>query len=134
MFEEFVAPTPGESDDYKPRDNYGHACIVKVTEFRSQVQTVNGNADAVFADLYDLTDSQVYHNVMLMGGAFVDAFKPYVGKGPVVVIWQKQESKAGRPYAVPVAATPFQMDAAADVYAKGDPFVTLSTIDAEPPF
>lgn len=135
MFEEFVPPANAESDDYHPRDNYGHGCIVKVTEFKAQIQTKNGNADAVFADLYDLTDSQVYRNVMLMGGAFVDAFKPYVGKGPVVVVWEKRESKAGRVYAVPAPAGEQQKSAATAVMASGDPFVqAIQTIDAEPPF
>lgn len=134
-FEEFNPPAPQESDDYTPRENYGHSCIVKVREFRADVATVNGSADAVYADVYDLQLGSVARNVMLMGGAFVDAFKPYVGKGPLVIEWEKRTSRAGRPYAAPKPATPDAIVKAKAVMAAGDPFVeTLSTIDAEPPF
>lgn len=135
MFEQYEEPTATESDDYKPRDNYGHAAIVKVLEHRAEMQTVNGPASAVFADIYDLTLGQTFRNVMLMGGAFVDAFTRYVGKGPLVVVWEKKLSSANRPYAVVKAANAEQIKQAADVYAKGDPFApTVRTIDAEPPF
>lgn len=134
MFEEFIPPTPADSDDYKPRDNFGHLAIVKPTEHRDEVQTVNGPASAVFADIHDIDDGQTYRNVMLMGGAFVDAFKPYLGK-LIVVTWQKATSRAGRPYAIPTAATPEQIQRATAVMAKGDPFVSaVTTIDAERPF
>lgn len=135
MFETYEEPNQAESDAYKPRDNYGHACIVKVLELKTGISTVNGEADAIFADLHDLTDGQTYRNVMLMGGAFVDAFTRYVGKGPLVVVWEKKLSAANRPYAIVKAASAEQIKQAADVYAKGDPFApAVGTIDAEPPF
>lgn len=135
MFETYEEPTPAESDDYKPRDHYGHAAIVKVNEFRTAVPTVNGPADAVYADIHDLTLGQTFRNVMLMGGAFTDAFARYVGKGPLVIVWEKKLSASNRPYAIVKAANAEQIKAAADVYAKGDPFApAVGTIDAEPPF
>lgn len=135
MFETYEEPTRAESDDYTPRDNYGNTAIVRVLELRNGVDTVNGPADAVYVDVYDVTLAKLARNVMLMGGAFVDGLKPYIGKGPVVVFWQKRESKAGRPYAVPAAATPEMIKAAEAVYAKGDPFLTtIADDDAEVPF
>lgn len=134
MFEEYVEPTRAESDDYKPRDHYGNSCILRVTEFKSNIATVNGAADAVYADIYDMTISQVFRGVMLMGGAFVDGLKPYIGKGPVVIYWRKQTSNAGRPYAVPAAADADMIAKATEVYAKGDPFLQTIDDDAEAPF
>lgn len=134
MFETYEEPARPESDDYKPKENYGNAAILRITEFRAQMVTVNGPADAVFADIYDLTLNQLFRNVMLMGGAFVDGLKPYLGKGPVVVFWQKRTSAANRPYAVPAAATPDMIKAAEAVYAQGDPFLQTVADDAEAPF
>lgn len=135
MFEEYVPPVSEDSDDYKPRDHYGNACIVKVREFKANITTVNGPADAVYADLYDLTLNEVFRNVMLMGGAFVDGLKPYIGKGPLVVSWSRKTSTANRPYAMPQPATQAEIDAAKAVMANGDPFApAVGTIDAEPPF
>lgn len=137
MFETYEEPARQDSDDYTPRDNYGNACVLQVLELRRQVQTVNGAADAIFADVYDLTLGKLARNVMLMGGAFVDGLKPYVGKGPVVIFWQKRESKAGRPYAVPAAATPDMIEKATALFAQGNPFLQTfaeGVDDAEAPF
>lgn len=134
MFDDFVPPTNEDSDDYKPRDHYGNACIVKVREHKAGIATVNGEADAIFADIHDMNESATYRNVMLMGGAFVDAFKPYLGK-LLVIAWEKKTSTANRPYAVPRVATIEEIKLAEAVVAKSDPFAeTVHTIDAEPPF
>lgn len=132
QFGTFIEPT-GSGDDYKPRDNYGRVCIVKVNRHEPSVSTANGDSPAVFVDLVDLHQEQTYRNVMLMGGAFVDSLKGHVGGNPVVVQWDKRTSKAGREYAAPI---PADTTAAAAYYAKhGDPFAQkFDTIDAEPPF
>ncbi len=134
LIEEYVPPVSEDSDDYKPRDNYGNPCIVRVREFKAEITTVNGTADAMFADIHDLSLNQTFRNVMLMGGAFVDGLKPYLGK-LLVVSWEKKMSTANRPYAVPKAATPEQIALAKAVLAKGDPFApAVATIESEPPF
>lgn len=126
MFETYVPPTQGESDAYKPGDNYNHPCIVKVLEYKPSVVTSNSpdGAPAVIVDLVDLTNRAVYRNVLMMTGAIVDGFKAHAGTNkPLVVWWSKATSKAGRDYAVPMPGSPDHIAAATAWYSvEGDPF------------
>jgi hypothetical protein len=131
MFETYEELTPEDITEYKPKHHYGNPCIVRVREIREGVETVNGPSDAVMVDLHDLKLGETFHNVLLFGGAFVDGFRRYIGKGPVVVYWKEAKSKAGRKYAVAAPATPEMIKYAERVYAKGDPF--LSKIEEDKP-
>lgn len=139
QFETYVAPAMEDSDVYKPFENYGHACIVMVKEYKPSVVTPNSadGAPAVIVDLVDMDAESVFRNVLMMTGAIVDGFKAHAGSGkPLVVSWEKRTSSSKRTYAAPAPATPEQLKAAGEWYTKnGDPFVAkFATIDAEPPF
>jgi hypothetical protein len=136
----FASWTPAENtegDSYKPREHYGNHAIVKVTEYKPNVVTVN-NADgapAVIVDVYDLNKKAVFRDVLMMTGSIVDTFKPLVGGAPIVVQWEKRVAKNGRDYAAPAPAVEAAIAAAEAVYANGDPFAPeLGTIEAEAPF
>lgn len=136
MFEEYVAPTPADSDDYKAAENYGRLVIVKVLEHKLGIVTPNSpnGAPGVIVNVCDVLSGGVYRNVLMMTGAIVDGFKPYVGK-LLVVTWDKRVATSGRPYPSPMAATPDQITQATAVMQKGDPFAEkIETIDSEPPF
>lgn len=140
QFDTYTPPVMEDSDEYKPFNNYGHACVVMVKEFKPLVVTPNSpnGAPAVIVDLVDMNNDEVYRNVLMMTGAIVDGLKTRVGTGkPIVVSWGKRTSTSGRTYAAPEAATPEQLTAAGAWYAKnGDPFAAkFDTVDeATPPF
>lgn len=139
QFDTYVPPVMEDSDVYKPFENYGHACIVLVKEYKPAIVTPNSpnGGPGVIVDLVDMDNEQVYVNVLCMSGAIVDGFKARAGTGkPIVVSWGKRTSGSGRTYAAPDAATPEQLKAAEAWYAKnGDPFVAkFDTVDATPPF
>lgn len=144
QFDTYVPPVFEESDEYKPRDNYGHACIVMVKEYKPSIITPNSpeGGPGVIVDLVDMdapgdAEGQTYRGVLMMTGAIVDGFKTRAGTGkPIVVSWGKRTSKTGRTYAAPEAATDTQIKQAEAWYAKnGDPFAAkFDTVDAEPPF
>lgn len=136
MFDEYVPPTPADSDEYKPAENYGRLVIVKVLEHKPSVVTPNSpnGAPAVIVNVCDVLSGSVYRNVLMMTGAIVDGFKPYVGK-LIVVTWDKATAANGRTYAKPMPATPDQVEQAKAVMQKGDPFAEkLDTLESEPPF
>lgn len=135
-FETFVAPEIEDGDTFKPHEHIGAVVIVKARERKNGVVTPNTpdpGGPAVIVDLVDLTDGQKYLNVLWMGGAFVDALTPYVGKGPVVLEIESRTGKSGRAYGAPKAASDAQIQLATQYYtAKGDPFAqTFATVITE---
>ena len=123
--------------DYRPRDHYGNSAIVHVREYRPEMETVNGVGRAVICDVHDLNLKETHLGVLMMTGSLVDAFKPHVGKEPVVVRWEQRTSQKGRTYATAVPAVQAAVNAADDLYSKhGDPFLKADTGDAtaEAPF
>lgn len=139
FFGTYSAPTIEEGDQYKPKEHYGNSVVVKVNELKPSLVTKNSpdGAPAVICDLVDLNKKQVYRNVLMMTGAIVDGLRPHVGTGkPVVVKWEKRESKSGRDYAFPGAASPEAVAAAEKWWSeKGDPFAQeFATVTEEAPF
>jgi hypothetical protein len=138
MFDTFTPPPPRElGDTFRARDNVNKALIVKVTKTAVHEQTTQGRGgEAVYVDVVDLADEQVYHDVMWMAGAVVDALKPYVGAKPVVISLAMVPNKTRtREYLSVVQATEEQLKAAKEFVAKnGDPFaVQLTTVDSPGP-
>lgn len=135
-FGTYTEPEPSTGDTYKPQDNYGNSVIVKVLEIDEKKITGNSpnGAPAVFCDLYDLNRKEAFRNVMMMTGAIVDGFRPHLGRDPIVIRWEKTRAASGRDYARPVPAVEAAIEAARAVYANGDPFVNLTTIESETPF
>jgi hypothetical protein len=140
QFGTYEEPAQAAGDTYKPRDNYGHSAIVRVTEHKPSVVTPNSpnGAPAVIVDVYDLNLKQTFRDVLLMTGSLVDAFKPHVAKPPIVVRWEKTVAANGRDYARAVPAVEAAVEAAKNVYATGDPFLTLGELgnaaEEEAPF
>lgn len=142
-FDTYEQPPVEDSDLYRPIDNIGHVCIVKVREYKPSIITPNSpeGGPGVNVDLVDLDapgGAQIFRNVLMMTGRIVDGFKAKAGNAmPVVVSWEQLTAKSGRLFAGPVAAAPAQIARATAYYqANGDPFApTFDTVAADsPPF
>lgn len=137
-FGTYEEPAQVEGDTYKPRENYGHSAIVRVSEYKESVVTSNSpkGAPAVIIDVYDLNNKRAYLDVLIMTGALVDGFKPHVDGHPIVIKWEKAVAGNGRDYAKAVPAVAAAIEAAKAVYATGDPFSgsIQAVIDEEMPF
>lgn len=128
-FEDFAPPAMEDSDEFKPKDNYDKPLVVKVKEHKTGIVTSNSpeGGPGVIVDLVDLSDGNVYRNVLWMGGAVVDGLKQYVGK-VLVIRFESRKSNSGRTYPAPITATSEDKELAAKFYsAKGDPFAPVFT-------
>lgn len=130
MFETYTPPPPLEGDSFAPKDHTDRPLIVKVGEYRER-QTSSYAPDgkpAVVVHVVDLTDGEVYRNVLWMGGAVVDQLRPYVGKAPLVIRFGWAAGKSGNNYVTVNAAGEQDLALAKRfIDTKGDPFVQLST-------
>lgn len=139
-FATFTEPERNDSADYKAPQHYGNSAVVKVLEHKPSIVTPNSpnGAPGVICDLHDLNEKATYHGVLFMTGAIVDAFKPHVGGPPIVIKWDKRTANNGRNYAAPIAAPEGAIAAAKALYANGDPFLIINTVqggnDAEAPY
>lgn len=142
-FADFTEPERSDEDRFVPKDNVGHVVVVKPLEHKTGVITDNSplGTDAIGAQVLDLdapAGVAVYRDALIFGGAFVDAFRPFIGQTVVVKI-ASRKSKSGRNYTVPVAVEDADKKRAEAEFAKGDPFAPeLTTVasqtEAEPPF
>lgn len=126
-----------EGDLYPVKDNDGHVLIVKPKGYNPSRPTKNTpeGAPCVVVDLVDLDDmsgTYVYRDVPLFGGALVDATKPALDTGEILLcrvrlVWNKTQS---RQYPV-LEGIDDNADnggrAAAFYRAKGDPFAPQFT-------
>lgn len=117
-----------EGDQYTVADHAGHLLIIKPVGYNPSRPTKNTpeGTPCVTVDLVDLDDetgTYIYRNVPLFGGALVDATKPALDSGEVLVAsirlqWNKNNSRQ-----YPVLDGVDDTSRAAQWYAvKGDPF------------
>lgn len=125
MFDSYTKPETREGDSYGPKDHVGRPLIVKVTEHKHIESTAYKpeGGPGVIASVVDLTDGEVYRDVLWMGGAVVDGLKRYAAGNPVVIKFGLATGKSGRQY-VDVLPGDASEVALAEQYvkAKGDPF------------
>ncbi|CAB4214996.1 hypothetical protein UFOVP1616_25 [uncultured Caudovirales phage] len=64
----------------RPADIAGHLLIISPTEYRTEIDTVNGKADAIACDLIDLSLGSEHENVLFFNIALRGALKPRIGQ------------------------------------------------------
>lgn len=140
-FEDFVPPAAPEGDAFKPKEHYDKPLLVKVRERKEGIITEftpEPGGPGVIVDLVDLTDGNIYRDVLWMGGAIVDGLTPYVGK-VMVIRFEAKKANTGRKYPAPIAASDADKELAGKYFtSKGDPFAPVLTdlapADEKPPF
>ena len=102
--EDYKEPVLPDSDQYTVRDKDGHVVIVKVMEFRPDMQLENGKKDAIIAHFCDLNEKnedgkvgKIYAYTVQGQGAVVDGLKPLLDKkGKGVVTFAKCVTKSAK--------------------------------------
>jgi hypothetical protein len=106
----FIAPSSSSSDSVKVADLNGHLLIVSPIEFKANIQTVNGLADAIEVNLIDLDTNEEHNSVLWFNVALKNALKPLIG--------QKVLGRIGQGIAKPGKNAPWLLlDATADAEA-----------------
>jgi len=76
----FSAPSSASSDSVKVADLNGHLLIVSPIEYKANIQTVNGPADAIEVNLVDLDTNEEHNSVLWFNVALKNALKPLIGQ------------------------------------------------------
>jgi hypothetical protein len=126
-FATFTPPPPKEAGDkFGAQANVNKPLILKVTEkkFIAKTQFKPEGGDAIFLDLVDLTNGEVFRQIMWMNGALVDQLSEYVGGQPLVVRLVDVPKKSGTgTYVGLQQGTDADIAAATKFYGShGDPF------------
>jgi hypothetical protein len=114
----FTAPTENNSGNVKVADLNGHLLIISPTEYKTGIQTVHGEADAVECHLVDLDTGLSHDSVLLFNVALKSALKHKIGEKVLARIGQGT-SKPGK------SAPWILLDATgdADAVAKANAFI-----------
>ena len=91
----FTAPTASNADNIKVADLNGHLLIITPTEYKTGIQTVHGESDAVECHLVDLDTGLTHDSVLFFNVALKSALKQKVGEKVLARIGQGQ-AKAGK--------------------------------------
>jgi hypothetical protein len=124
-FTDYKEPEIIQGDTYKPIDHVGAMLVVKVKQHKEGIVTENSpdGGPGVIVDVLDLDKSEVFRDVLWMGGAMVDGLKSYAPDGLVVIKIDRRKSKSGRAYPAPVGVDAAGTARAESYYEKhGDPF------------
>ena len=115
----FSAPSSSSSDSVKVADLNGHLLIVSPIEFKANIQTVNGPADAIEVNLIDLDTNEEHNSVLWFNVARKNALKPLIG--------QKVLGRIGQGLAKPGKNAPWLLNDAtgdADAVAKANAYIS----------
>lgn len=115
----FSAPSSSSSDSVKVADLNGHLLIVSPIEFKANIQTVNGPADAIEVNLIDLDTNEEHNSVLWFNVALKNALKPLIG--------QKVLGRIGQGLAKPGKNAPWLLNDAtgdADAVAKANAYIS----------
>jgi hypothetical protein len=113
----FSAPS-SSTESVKVADLAGFLLIIEPIEYKSGIQTVHGETDAIEVNLVDLDNSKTYNNVLFFNVALKNALKAKVG--------QKVLARIGQGVAKPGKSAPWILnDATGDVaaVAKANAFI-----------
>ena len=72
----------------KPADLNGHLLIITPTEYRTGIQTVNGESDAIACHIVDLDTNEDHENNLLFNVALRSALRPLIGQKVLAKIVQ----------------------------------------------
>ena len=76
---DFTQPS-SSSESVKPADLDGHLLIIKPLEFKQNISTSLGDADAIECNLIDVTTGKHHESVLFFNVALKSALKPNIGK------------------------------------------------------
>lgn len=112
----FSAPVVNEG--VKVADFNGHLLIVSPIEFKANIQTVNGPADAIEVNVVDLDTNEEHISLLWFNVALKNALKPLIG--------QKVLGRIGQGVAKPGKNPPWLLNDAtgdADAVAKANAYI-----------
>jgi hypothetical protein len=112
----FSAPVVNEG--VKVADFNGHLLIVSPIEFKANIQTVNGPADAIEVNVVDLDTNEEHISLLWFNVALKNALKPLIG--------QKVLGRIGQGIAKPGKNPPWLLNDAtgdADAVAKANAYI-----------
>jgi hypothetical protein len=112
----FSAPVVNEG--VKVADFNGHLLIVSPIEFKANIQTVNGPADAIEVNVIDLDTNEEHISLLWFNVALKNALKPLIG--------QKVLGRIGQGIAKPGKNPPWLLNDAtgdADAVAKANAYI-----------
>ena len=78
---QFAAPgaaTDGKSA--RPADLEGHLLLIQPTEYRTGIQTVNGDAEAIACNVIDLDANEEYADTLFFGAGLRAALRNQIGQ------------------------------------------------------
>ena len=113
----FSAPS-SSTESVKVADLAGFLLIIEPIEFKTGIQTVHGETDAIEVNLVDLDSNKTYNNVLFFNVALKNALKAKVG--------QKVLARIGQGVAKPGKSAPWILnDATGDAaaVAKANAFI-----------
>jgi hypothetical protein len=114
----FSAPS-NNTESVKVADLNGHLLILEPTEYKTGIQTVHGEADAIEVRIVDLDTNETHESVLFFNVALKNALKTKIG--------QKVLAKIGQGTAKPGKSAPWILiDATADAaaVAKANAFIS----------
>ena len=114
----FSAPS-NNTESVKVADLNGHLLILEPTEYKTGIQTVHGEADAIEVRIVDLDTNQTHESVLFFNVALKNSLKTKIG--------QKVLARIGQGVAKPGKSAPWILvDATADAaaVAKANAFIS----------
>jgi hypothetical protein len=114
----FSAPS-NNTESVKVADLNGHLLILEPTEYKTGIQTVHGEADAIEVRIVDLDTNETHESVLFFNVALKNALKTKIG--------QKVLARIGQGVAKPGKSAPWILvDATADAaaVAKANAFIS----------
>lgn len=103
---EFVPPVQSQEDSVQAQQVLGHPLAVKVHEIVENKRSEHApdGKPAIFLDVWDLAQNQVYCGVMWMNPAVVDKLRGVVGDGKVypIKLVEAYPKNGGKAYYTPV--------------------------------
>lgn len=84
---EFSSPATNEQGP-RPADLQGHLLVISPKDYRENISTVNGDADAISVDLIDLDSGQAHNDVLFFNIALRNALRPKIGQRVLARIQQ----------------------------------------------
>lgn len=118
----FSAPSTSNTESVKVADLNGHLLIIEPTEYKTGIQTVHGDADAIEVRINDLDTGLNHDSVLFFNVALKSALRNKIG--------QKVLAKIGQGTAKPGKSAPWILvDATgdADAVAKANAFIAGAT-------
>lgn len=95
---QFAAPGTGTSEGGKsarPADLEGHLLLIQPVEYRTGIQTVNGDAEAIACNVVDLDANEEYNDTLFFGAGLRASLRNQIGQ-KVLARMGKGQAKPGK--------------------------------------